>query len=139
LHAYLVTTKKSYIDNDKYLEANVQAIDALKHTLSKEPIFLISHCDSTFAVWNTLISHKKQASHDIEKESIEDESDQDCYRVRGNDSLEVTSDTHLDDWASSSNEDNGMDAHALNEKLSMFCEKFLSKYKVLKSKSFDRR
>jgi len=36
LHVYLATTKKSYIDNDKYLEANAQAIDALKYTLSKE-------------------------------------------------------------------------------------------------------
>ena len=35
LHVYLATTKKSYVGNDKYLEANTQAIDALKHTLSK--------------------------------------------------------------------------------------------------------
>ena len=35
LHVYLATTKISYIGNDKYLEANTQAIDALKHTLSK--------------------------------------------------------------------------------------------------------
>ena len=38
LHVYLATTKKSYIDNGKYLEADVQAIDALKHTLCKEHI-----------------------------------------------------------------------------------------------------
>ena len=36
LHVYLVTIKKSYLGNDKYLEANTQVIDALKHTLSKE-------------------------------------------------------------------------------------------------------
>ena len=30
-----------------------------------------------------------------------------------------------------------MNAYALNEELSMFCEKLLSKYKILKSKSFD--
>ena len=29
-----------------------------------------------------------------------------------------------------------MDAHALNEELSMFCEHLLSKYKALKNKSF---
>jgi len=39
LHVYLATTKKSYFGNDKYLEANVQALDALKHTLCKEHIF----------------------------------------------------------------------------------------------------
>jgi len=35
LHVYLTTTKKIYFGNDKYIEANVQALDALKHTLSK--------------------------------------------------------------------------------------------------------
>ena len=53
LHVYLATTKKSYLDNDKHIEANAQAIDALKHTLSKEQLYLISHCDSAFVVWNT--------------------------------------------------------------------------------------
>ena len=50
LHIYLATTKKLFIGNDKYLRANAQAIDALKHTLSKDYIPLISHCDSAFAV-----------------------------------------------------------------------------------------
>jgi len=36
LHVYLTTTKKSYLDNDKHIEDNAQAIDALKHNLSKE-------------------------------------------------------------------------------------------------------
>ena len=39
LHVYLVTSKKSYLGNDKYLEANTQALEALKNTLSKEYIF----------------------------------------------------------------------------------------------------
>ena len=34
-----------------------------------------------------------------------DESDNACYMVQGNDSLEVYSDTHLDDSATSSNDD----------------------------------
>ena len=50
LHVYLATIKNLYVDNGKYLVANAQAMDALKHTLCKEHIFLISHCDSTFAV-----------------------------------------------------------------------------------------
>ena len=45
LHVYLVTTKKLYIGNDKYLGANAQAIDALKYALSKDYLYLISHCD----------------------------------------------------------------------------------------------
>ena len=58
--------------------------------------------------------------------------------VQGMDSFEVKSDTHLDDCASSSDDhDSSMDAHALNEELSIFCENLLSKYEVLKSKSSD--
>ena len=66
-----------------------------------------------------------------------DESDEACYMVQENESLEIHSDTHLDDSASSSCDENAMDAHALNEELFMFCENLLSKYKVLKSKSFE--
>jgi len=29
LHVYLTTTKKSYVDNGKYLEANTQSMEAL--------------------------------------------------------------------------------------------------------------
>ena len=48
LHVCLTTTKKSYLDNDKYLEANTQVIETLKHTLRKEHFSLISH--SSFAL-----------------------------------------------------------------------------------------
>ena len=51
MHVYLATTKKSYLDNDKHIEANAQAIDALMYTLSKEQFLMVSHCDSVFAVW----------------------------------------------------------------------------------------
>ena len=54
--------------------------------------------------------------------------------VQGNDSLEVTSKTHLNHCASSSNDHDSMDAHALNEQHSIFFEKLLSKYKALKVK-----
>ena len=36
LHVYLATTKKSYLDNNKHIEANAQALQALRKTLSKE-------------------------------------------------------------------------------------------------------
>jgi len=35
LHVYLATTKKSYHGNNKHIEANAQALIALRHTLSK--------------------------------------------------------------------------------------------------------
>ena len=65
-----------------------------------------------------------------------DESDQPCYMVQGNDSLEVYSESQLDDSASSSGDDH-IDADALNEELSIVCEKLLEKYNVLKKKSFE--
>jgi len=39
LHVYLATIKRSYIDNGKYVEANAQAMIALKQTLSKDYLF----------------------------------------------------------------------------------------------------
>ena len=36
LHVYLATTKKSYLGNRKHIEVNAQALEALRHTLSKE-------------------------------------------------------------------------------------------------------
>ena len=69
MHVYLTTTKKSYLDNDKYIKANAQALDALKHALSKEYLSMVSHCDSAFVVWNTLISPKVQMTNNVEKKN----------------------------------------------------------------------
>ena len=49
MHVYLVTTKKSYLGNNKHIEANAQAQEALRRTLSKEYLTMVSHCDSAFA------------------------------------------------------------------------------------------
>ena len=46
--------------------------------------------------------------------------------VQGNDSLEVNSETHLDDCASSSGDDL-VDADALYKELSIVCEKIIRK------------
>jgi len=67
LHVYLATINKSYFGNDKYLKANTQAMEALKHTLYKEHFSLISHYDFAFAVWNTLTSPKEQMTNILEK------------------------------------------------------------------------
>ena len=40
LHVYLTTTKKSYLRNDKYIEANTQALEVLRLTLSKDYLLL---------------------------------------------------------------------------------------------------
>ena len=71
LHVYLAITKKFYLDNDKYIEANAQALDALKHTLSKEYLSMVSHCDSAFTVWNTLTSPELQMTKMWRKNLVE--------------------------------------------------------------------
>ena len=50
MHVYLTNTKKSYLGNNKHIEANAQALEAFRHTLSKEHLSMVSHCDSAFAV-----------------------------------------------------------------------------------------
>ena len=67
LYFYLATAKSSDINNGKYIEANAQAMEALKHTLRKDYISMISHCDSTFAVWITLTSLKEQTSNNVKR------------------------------------------------------------------------
>jgi len=133
MHVYLATTKKSYLSNNKHIEANAQAVEALRCTLSKEYLCMVSHYDSAFAVWNTLTSPALQMKKYVEEESSGDESDQPYYMVQGNDSLEVNSDTQLDDSASSSGDDY-MDVDALNEELSIVCKNLLEKYELLTKK-----
>ena len=73
--------------------------------LNKEYLSMVSHCDSAFAVLNTLTSSKLQLPIQTQDESS-GESEQQCYMVQGNDSLEVYSETQLDsDDASSSCDD----------------------------------
>ena len=80
-----------------------------RQTLSKDHLSIVSHCDSAIAVWNTLSFLKEHASNYVEREPAIDESEQACFMVQGNDSLEVTSYSHLDDYASSSNDHDSMD------------------------------
>ena len=70
----------------------------------------------------------------MEEKSSGEESDQRCFMVQGNDSLEVYSETQLDNSVSSSCGDY-IDAHTLYEKPSIVSEKLQSKYKVLKNKN----
>ena len=55
--------------------------------------------------------------------------------VQGNDSLEVYSESQLDSDDASSSCNDQVDPNALNEELSIVCEKLLEKYNLLKKKS----
>ena len=59
-----------------------------------------------------------------------------CYTVQGNDSLEVHSESQLDNDDASSSSNDYVDPNALNEELSIVCEKLLEKYNLLKKKTF---
>ena len=99
-------------------------------------IMLVSNYDSAFAVWNKLTTSKLQLPIQPEEESS-GESEPQCFMVQGNDSLEVYSESQLDDNDASSSSNEYIDANTLNEELSIVCEKLLEKYNLLKNKSFE--
>ena len=90
MHIYLAISKRSYIENGKYLEANAQAMIALKKILNNDYLFRIVNCDFDLAMCNTLIFLEQQLPNDMERESNEDDFDQECFIVQGSDSLEVS-------------------------------------------------
>ena len=135
LHVYLAATKKCYLGTSNHIGANAQALEAIRSTLLKDYLMLVSNLDSAFAVWNkltTTTTSKLQLQIQQEKESSGDESESQCLMVQGNDSLEVQSESQLDSFDASSSCDEYVDANALNEELSIMCEKLIEKYKVLK-------
>ena len=60
IHVYFTTLKDSYCLNGKHIEANTKAIHALKSTLNDEYLSRVANFDSTFVVWNILISLGEQ-------------------------------------------------------------------------------
>ena len=132
---YLAIIKESYLSDSKHIEANAQALKALRASLSKEYLHVFSHYDSAFAVWNILTSPKLQTLINKKRKSSRDESDERCFMVQGDDSLEVHSDTQLD-FSTSSYCNEYMDAQALNDELAKNCETLISKYKLLKKDNF---
>ena len=50
LHVYLAITKKFLPNNSKHIEANAQTLEALRSTLNKDYLSIVSYCDSTFTV-----------------------------------------------------------------------------------------
>ena len=73
----------------------------------------------------------------MQPEESSGESESQCFMIQGNNSLEVYSETQLDSDDASSSCDDYVDPNALNEELSIVCEKLLEKYNLLKKKSFE--
>jgi len=97
LHVYLATIKNSYFANGKNLEANAKAIHTLKSTLNDVYLSRVANIDSTFVVWNTLITLGEQTPHDKESD-LDEESDTSnmCYMVQGH-PLEINSESELNE------------------------------------------
>ena len=103
---------------------------------TKDYLMLVSNLDFAFSVWNKLTTSKLQLSIQPEDESS-GESESQCFMVQGNDSLEIFSESQLDCDDASSSGNEYVDPNALNEELSIICEKLLEKYNLLKKKSFE--
>ena len=56
LHVFLTATKKSYLGNGKHIEANAQALTALRSTFNKEYISMISPVSYTHLTLPTIYS-----------------------------------------------------------------------------------
>ena len=82
LHVYLAATKKCYPGNSNHMGANAQALEAIRSTLNKDYLMLVSNFDSTFAVWNKLTTSKLQLPIQPEEESS-GESESQCFMVQG--------------------------------------------------------
>ena len=50
LHVFLAATKKCYLGNSNHIGANAQALKAIRSTLFKDYLMLVSNLDSAFAV-----------------------------------------------------------------------------------------
>ena len=97
LHVFLAATKKCYLGNCNHIGANAQALEAIRSTLSKDYLMLASNFDSAFAVWNLLTTTTtSKLQLQIQPEESSGESESQCYTVQGNDSLEVQSESQLD-------------------------------------------
>ena len=80
LQVFLAATKKCYLGNRNNIGANTQALEAIRSTLSKEYLMLVSNLDSAFAVWNKLTTTTtSKLQLPIQPEESSGESDSQCY------------------------------------------------------------
>jgi len=56
IHIYFAITRDSYCLNGKNIEANVEALHALRSTLNDIYLSRVANLDSAFVVWNIIIS-----------------------------------------------------------------------------------
>ena len=117
---YQASTQESFPNSSKHKKANALALRTLRASLNEDLLYVFDRYDSTFIVWSILTSPELPVIINKLRRSRKDKFDEHCLMVQGIDSLEVHSDTHLNDSASSSNDHDSMNAYVLNKKLSNF-------------------
>ena len=128
---YQATIKESYPNDSKHKKANALAIKTLRASLDKDLLHVFAHYDSAFAIWSILTSPELPKIINKLRRSRRDKSDEHCLIVQGNDSLEVQSESQLDD-SSSSYCYGCLEAQTLNMELATKLDNFLEKHKLLK-------
>ena len=124
IHVYFTTIKDLYFINGKNLEANAKAIHALKSTLNDDYLCRVANFDSTFVVWNTLVSLGEQKQYYMRSDSDDGcDASNICYMIHRDNPLEVNSESELDE-----------DVDMSYDELALFCQQLLEKYDLLKMK-----
>ena len=132
---YQATTQESYPNHSKHKKANALALRA---SLSEHLLPVFDRYDSAFAVWSILTSPELPVIINKLRRSRRDKSDEHCLMVQGKNSLEVQSDSQLDD-CSSSYCDGCLEAQTLNMELATKLENFLEKHNLLKKNNLELR
>ena len=120
IHVYFVTIKDSYCLNGKNIEANAKAIHALKSTLNDDYLYRVAKLDSAFVVWNTILSLGEKEQYYAGSDSDVDACNL-CYMVQGDNPLEVTTESGVDE-----------DVDMSYDELTSFCQQLLEKYDMLR-------
>ena len=98
IHVYLATINDSYVNDSKNIEANAKALHALKSTLNDEYLSRVSNIDSAFVVWNTIISLGEKEQYYAGSDSdVGSDASNLCYMVQGDNPLEVTTESEVDE------------------------------------------
>ena len=98
IHVYLATTNNAYCLNGKNIEANTKALNSLKSTLNDEYLSRVSNADLAFVAWNIITSlGEKDLYYAGSDSDVGSNTSNKCYMVQGDDPLEVTTESEVED------------------------------------------
>ena len=128
---YQAITIESLPNSSKHKKANALALRALRASLNEFLLPVFDHYDSAFAVWSILTSPELPRIINKMRRSKREKSEEQCLMVQGKNSLEVQSDSHIDD-SSSSYCHGCFEVQTLNMELAQKLENLLEKHDLLK-------